>query len=564
FFIDLFESRVGPGASLLNWQLQLLCADEDGDASLDESCNVPEADDPDDRDPRTSKSDREECRSPPDEDGDGLEQFLDPGCSYYLEFGRPYASLDLDADGYPLDAPLLPGPDCDDGDPAIGPGAAEDCTDGIDNDCNGRVDAADDACSPDCGDIDGDGYKDIDCGGYDCADRDFAVNPGVGEIACNGIDDDCDPATPDEPDGDGDGAPFPSCEAGGFDEDCDDTDPLRFPGAAEDCCDGIDNNCDGDVDAADRQCQGFCADPANDADGDCICISWECDDGNYFVGGPAENCLDGIDNDCDGDVDGADQQCPSEGLDVDGDGYYDIIAPAYWTTDCNDFAAEIHPGAVEDCSNGIDDDCNGLTDAEDGTCNRACAGRGQACSSAADCCAPCDVCDAITGTCGGDACEPGCGAEGATCSADAECCFPAQCGADGTCGAPPPPCDQEGDLCELGFDRCCKPELVCLESFEDQLPRCTRCLDDGERCSSDGECCAGTCRNAGELDSECGNCTSFGGDPCTYDSDCCRGLSCVQGACAECGEAGSSCGFDGACCSGNCLDDEIGPGTCAP
>ncbi|MDJ0853396.1 MAG: hypothetical protein QNK04_33950, partial [Myxococcota bacterium] len=51
FFVDLFESRVGPGASLLNWQLQLACADADRDGSLDESCNVPETDDPDDRDP---------------------------------------------------------------------------------------------------------------------------------------------------------------------------------------------------------------------------------------------------------------------------------------------------------------------------------------------------------------------------------------------------------------------------------------------------------------------------------------------------------------------------------
>ena len=43
-----------------------------------------------------------------------------------------------------------------------------------------------------CWDDDGDGYEDELCGGDDCDDTDSAVNPGAVEVPQNGIDDDCD------------------------------------------------------------------------------------------------------------------------------------------------------------------------------------------------------------------------------------------------------------------------------------------------------------------------------------------------------------------------------------
>jgi hypothetical protein len=81
----------------------------------------------------------------------------------------------------------------------------------------------------------------------DCDDADATVFPGAPE-ACDGVDRDCDPATPagGELDGDADGSL--ACL------DCDDADPVRFPGAEELCGDGIDEDCDG-------------ADPACDAPG---------------------------------------------------------------------------------------------------------------------------------------------------------------------------------------------------------------------------------------------------------------------------------------------------------
>ena len=91
------------------------------------------------------------------------------------------------------------GDDCDDTDFDINPGAQEGppqeptCTDGIDNDCDDLIDLEDEAdCL--CWDDDGDGYSDCACSPppCDCDDADTDMNPGAIEDCDNGIDDDCD------------------------------------------------------------------------------------------------------------------------------------------------------------------------------------------------------------------------------------------------------------------------------------------------------------------------------------------------------------------------------------
>jgi hypothetical protein len=69
------------------------------------------------------------------------------------------------------------------------------------------------------------------------------VSPGEPEI-CDGLDNDCDEATDEDYDADGDGhAPIGACDAG---DDCDDANAEVFPGASELCNDDLDNDCDGE------------------------------------------------------------------------------------------------------------------------------------------------------------------------------------------------------------------------------------------------------------------------------------------------------------------------------
>jgi len=84
-----------------------------------------------------------------------------------------------------------------------------------------------------------------------------------------------------------------------------------------------------------------------------------------------EVCGDGIDNDCNGLVDANDPACAAVCTDADGDGYA-IEGGACGPIDCNDADAAVNPGATEICTDGIDNNCNGLTDGYDPACVLAC------------------------------------------------------------------------------------------------------------------------------------------------------------------------------------------------
>ena len=183
-------------------------------------------------------------------------------------------SVDSDSDGYRVCA------DCDDTESASFPGNTEVC-DGLDNDCDGALLAA--------GEGDADGDTILACA--DCDDSDSAVFPGQIE-ACNGLDDDCDGlanAAGGELDGDVDG--FLSCS------DCDDANANVFPGNLPELCNAIDDDCDpitlpaaGGIEV--------------DGDGDGLLDCEDCDDTNATVGAGSLELCDGLDNDCDGDIDG--------------------------------------------------------------------------------------------------------------------------------------------------------------------------------------------------------------------------------------------------------------------
>ncbi len=296
--------------------------------------------------------------------------------------------VDADGDGHAA------GDDCNDADAAIHPEAREQCDD-IDNDCDGLIDDEDsDVYGADTwyADSDQDGYGgDLlmleGCNqpdGYvdnrsDCNDLDASVNPEADEV-CDGADNNCD-GTLDEDsaldasawylDGDGDGygagsASGPSCDAPAgyvlYDGDCNDNDPTYHPGATEsDCTDANDYNCDGSVGHADLDGDGFAA-------------CEDCDDNDAAANEAAAEVCDGIDNDCDGDIDAADGNLTGATTfygDSDGDGYggsqYQeeaCTAPPGFvsnTDDCDDLDASSHPGASEVCD-GADNDCDSTVD----------------------------------------------------------------------------------------------------------------------------------------------------------------------------------------------------------
>ena len=171
--------------------------------------------------------------TPEDSDGDGASS-CDGDCD---DTDGALNVADVDGDGSTTCDFV---PDCDDGDPDRSPLLTEAC-DGVDNDCDGTVPGEET-------DGDGDGYL----GCADCNDGDPALNfddvDGDGASTCDGDCDDNDTAL-NVADEDGDWVT--TCD---FVPDCDDHDPITYPGAVdgdsvpESCGYGVDNDCDGDID----------------------------------------------------------------------------------------------------------------------------------------------------------------------------------------------------------------------------------------------------------------------------------------------------------------------------
>ncbi|MEC8023948.1 MAG: putative metal-binding motif-containing protein [Myxococcota bacterium] len=518
-----------------------------------------------------------------------------PGCVQYY--------LDLDNDGFGIntDSKCLCGAegnysttesgDCNDALDSIKPGAIDIC-DTIDNDCDSVTDPpGSDGCQVYFQDLDSDTFgNDAQTAclcepadpfdallGNDCNDQVSAINPNAIE-SCNGLDDDCDTVT-DEPnstgcqtyyedadfDGYGDAnsseclcsadAPFIEIQAG----DCNDNLEYINP-EAEETCNEIDDNCDGDTDEEDAAgCTTFYLDGDGDDFGiqdqqKCLCessgsftatLSGDCKDNNENVNPDGiETCGNALDDNCNGETDENNAVgCQTYYEDFDKDTFgvsgnsVCACTPEFPFTaevggDCKDTNDEIKPGQIEVC-NLADDDCNGTTDDEGaegcsnlfidsdgdtfgvpGSAKCLCAASG---NYKADKGGDCNDEDLLVYP--GEECAP------ATCD-NYLITAPTLCAGDGQCstgGATAP--------CPGGF--VCANENACL----------TACITNND-CQPGTFCVAGACSGKKLDGAPC-----ISGVECQSDH-CQNGFCCASGDC--CGGSPSHCNDDSVCTNDIC------------
>ena len=192
------------------------------------------------------------CPEPPKGDPEDTSDTVDGDGDTDGDTDAPTGDVDADGDGFSANDG-----DCDDNDVDIHPSAVEVC-DGIDNDCDDRID--DDDSSLDIStrttfyaDDDGDTYGSAEntvqaCllpAGYvdndgDCDDTSGTVYPGAAEV---------EDISSCMRDADEDGWGDIVAPIGGIaGEDCDDNDAETNPAAIEDLFDTVDNNCNGKSD----------------------------------------------------------------------------------------------------------------------------------------------------------------------------------------------------------------------------------------------------------------------------------------------------------------------------
>lgn len=242
---------------------------------------------------------------------------------------------DQDADGY-VQTPT--GDDCNDADVQIHPNAAESCN-GADDNCDGQIDEGFTAeqCSFICLNQGGSNYDPLRLLGLQCCGN----NPGENnpyetpEQSCDGSDNDCDSQTDEgltmsfffDNDNDGYGNPassVASCTAPpqyvSNNQDCNDNNNQVNPNAPE-ICNGIDDNCNNQIDEGNV-----------------------CSPSSYY---------------CDADTDTYDSSTPSGTCST-----FNCIPAGCSPTqgnDCDDSNNAVHPGANEVCNN-VDDNCDGQID----------------------------------------------------------------------------------------------------------------------------------------------------------------------------------------------------------
>jgi len=304
-----------------------------------------------------------------------------------------------DADGDGHLALACGGDDCDDSRADVYLGASELC-DGVDNDCDGLTDSADDGLRPalchlQVGVCAGALSSAQDCrdGAWvPCDSDDYLANSPAYEVeenSCDGLDNDCDGRADEEltgPDcplqqGVCAGSHLACLGADGWAEACGSADYGPDYQQQESSCDGLDNDCDGLTDSDDpdleipscEKQQGVC-NGASKLPSHCQGGIWQaCGPDDYLAHDDAyeqeESSCDGRDNDCDGSIDegcagctdGATQPCPlQQGVCA---GSQSICQDEQWLPcDYSAHSQGSYQLPPETACDGLDNDCDGITD----------------------------------------------------------------------------------------------------------------------------------------------------------------------------------------------------------
>jgi hypothetical protein len=413
--------------------------------------------------------------------------------------------------------------------------------DGVDNDCDGKVDNADFTSIKSCGTCDTDCTQllNVDIASITC---DPGPNPGKAPGTCKG-----------------------TCAQDFYDLDKDGNCEYYCLKSADDdkTCDGKDDNCNGlkdeDLDLctspqACGQCNRQCvvingtAKCDHTGSGTCDVTNTQCAiascnagfydlDGSYATGceyqctptnGGVEIC-DGIDNDCDGKIDDAD--------DLSGDASLGVVCYGDPKGEC---ATAAHAGvtacvghkivctgpnvlfpsqAAETC-NGKDDDCNGLVDDKPTDIGAACGPSNifpcsfgtMQCQNGQLACA-----GAVTPqveTCNGqdDDCDGKTDLTGNTPPADAT----------GPCDVPTPPPPGATSACKAGTKACLPGGIIACQGSILPVPGAT------DKPGEDTDC-DGTLTNQPDLNTDVHNCGAIGND--CYAGAVHANWSCVAGTC---------------------------------
>jgi hypothetical protein len=482
--------------------------------------------------------------------------------------------------------------------------SAEVC-DGLDNDCNGLVD---------------DGLGTSTCGVGQCQVTTPNCLNGVSQTCtprapqaetCNGLDDDCDGVVDED-------LPTLTCGVGACTNNVyscvNGVEATCTPGTpTPEICNGIDDDCDGLVDEGNPGGGATCA---TGAQGVCGAGTTNCSNGTLVCDEnvqPSPEICDGLDNNCNGQVDEGDPggggACNTGLLGVCAAGVYHCVGGHIVCVQTTQPSAEICDGLDNNCDGQVDNGLGSTTCGGSGcsvtvqncvggvtqTCNAATV-NGQACNDG-NACTDDDVC--TNGVCAGSA---------YSCAAPDQCHQAGTCNGDGTCSFAPKSngtscndgnaCTQT-DTCQSGvctgsnpvvcspIDQChvagvCNTGTgVCSNPTANNGTAC----NDSNACTQTDTCqsgvctgsnpvvcsAAGQCYNVGVCNTSTGVCSnpakSSGtacndGNACTQTDTCNGSGTCVGSNPVVCSSAGQCYGV-GTCntSTGVCSNPPLGSGT---